>query len=166
MHEGGEWCPICYIASDHLTGSDPISLRLGEKREEVTDLVIHTANRQLSFTRTYRQSEQDTYQFMGLGWNHDKRIALTFPDSDTIVAQLPRGKAHFVRVGSTDTFQGEPGSLSVIVHDTTANDYTLTASDTSVYTFDSSGKLLSQVFPGRGHLDVQLHGRQANVRHG
>ena len=59
------------MGGDQFTSNNPISLREGEKRLEVTDLSLTTPAGPLAFTRHYRQSKQTDgdLQFMGLGWN-------------------------------------------------------------------------------------------------
>jgi hypothetical protein len=47
----------------------------------------------LTLERTYRQSKQATYTFMGLGWthNHNIRLSLTAGMPNSIVVQRGRG---------------------------------------------------------------------------
>src|SRR5579863_635385 len=66
-----------YLALDQEATDLPISLYKGEKRETATDISLNTPNGALTFTRTYRQSKQATYTFMGLGWTHNHNTVLT-----------------------------------------------------------------------------------------
>src|SRR5579862_4206569 len=55
-----------YLGLDQDATDFPISLYKGEKREYATDISLNTPAGALTFTRTYRQSKQATYTFMGL----------------------------------------------------------------------------------------------------
>lgn len=138
---------ISHAGNDQVTTGNPISLRFGEKRLEVTDLSVNSPAGPMTFLRTYQQDEQETYQFMGLGWNHNHAIRLietTGPDKITV--ELPTGKVFFDRVDTTNLFQAEPGSVSFVEKDDVTGEYTLTAGDKSLFHFDSTGKLLSRTW--------------------
>ncbi len=156
LHEALCECPINFAASDCYATSNPISLRLGEKRLEETDLTVHTAAELLSFMRSYRQDKltDPAYQFMGLGWTHNHDIILTDPGSNNpITLLMPKGgKTQFTfketRAG-INYYQAAAGSISLIAVDpgSTNARYTLTAGDKSKWVFDSNKKLLSRTFP-------------------
>lgn len=148
-HEGASYCPIGHAGNDEKATPTPISLRFGEKREEVTDITVQTPAGPLSFTRSYRQSKQSEFQFMGLGWTHNHHYELIqiAGTPNKITLRLPNGgEAKFTET-STDLYEGDPGSTSVIEWDSVAEEYTLTASDKSILVFDVEGNLLSQSWP-------------------
>lgn len=146
-HNGSSYCPIGVAANDEVVATNPISLRLGEKREQVTDLALTTPAGTLDFTRLYRQSKQDDYQGMGLGWTHNHDLFIDDSVSNKLIVSLPNaGQAQFSRVGSTNQYNGDPGSNSVIVVNPASTDerYTLTASDQSIYIYDDQKRLRSR----------------------
>ena len=147
IHDGAGFCPICYVGNDLYGGP---SLRLGEKRETVTDLIVHTPSGPLDFTRTYRQSKQGDYQHMGLGWTHNHHVSIDTSISGKLIVHLPNGgQAHFTQIGTTDQYAGDPGSNSMIDVDTGSSTarYTLTASDQSIFVFDDQERIRSRQWP-------------------
>lgn len=129
-----------YVGLDQEATDFPISLYKGEKREYVTDISLSTPAGALTFTRTYRQSKQANYTFMGRGWTHNHNLVLTKTPGtpNTIVVQMGNGaEVHFTEtyVGS-NTYAGDVGSTSTLSWDGTK--YTLVATDKSKYVFDTS----------------------------
>jgi YD repeat-containing protein len=149
-HDVGD-CPCSYIGRDFAQTRRPISLFSGEKREEVIDLSVNTPAGTLAFTRAYRQSKQNTYQFMGLGWTHNHAISLDDSVTNKLIVRLGNGgEVHFTKDGSNpNTYNGDPGSTSKIVVDplSTPARYTLTAMDESSYVFDDQKRLRSRAWP-------------------
>ncbi len=102
LHQGMAECPICYATNDSSITGNPISLRLGEKRLQETDLNLNTAKETLRFERSYRQDLLDDPDFtekrrpMGIGWNHNHNFYVdppsqTDPPQSEISARLPEG---------------------------------------------------------------------------
>ena len=59
-------CPYCYAGGEYF--GDPIGIRRGEKRDEVTDLTLQTAAGDLlSFTRTYQPEYTVCLPIHGIG---------------------------------------------------------------------------------------------------
>jgi RHS repeat-associated protein len=142
---GPAFCPICWIGA--ILGGNPINLQSGDKFEEATDLSLTTPAGSLAFTRTYRQSKQADYQFMGLGWihNHQAYLVKTTGTPNRITVQLPNGGEAYFTETSTDHYEGATGVGSVV--DWNGMTYTLTAMDKSTYSFDSVGQLISRTWP-------------------
>src|SRR5690606_18461005 len=85
LHNGNCTCPYCYASNNPtIPGSNPIAIRDGNKREEVTDISLNTPTGTLVFTRAYQQSNQQNsdFQYMGLGWTHNHQIFLTGQPQD------------------------------------------------------------------------------------
>ncbi|MEL6525219.1 MAG: DUF6531 domain-containing protein, partial [Chloroflexota bacterium] len=117
-------------------------MRLAEKRLNETDIVLNTPMGVLAFTRKYRQSQQADLDFMGLGWTHNHRYSLV-EDGGTpnkITVNLAGNTVVFYDDNADDIFEGAAGSASVIVKDG-SGEYDLTASDESVYHFNSNAQL-------------------------
>ena len=142
-HEGDDFCPICFVGDDMIKLLNPISLRLAEKQLDETDIQLNTPMGVLAFTRRYRQSQQDSLDYMGLGWSHNHLYRLV-EDGGTpnkITVTLPSSRVIFYDDNADDTFEAAAGSTSVIVK--TGSGYDLTASDESEYHFDTAGKLIT-----------------------
>lgn len=145
-------CGFTTACADGAVSASPISLQLGEKREEVTDLSLNTPAGVLAFTRSYRQSKLATYQTtMGLGWTHNHDLKIDDSVSGKLLVQLPGGgEAHFSQDSiDPDLYLGDAGSNAAIVVDTGSTDarYILTTSDESIYVFDHQKRLRSRQWP-------------------
>ena len=167
-NKGDVACPICYEADDDPKTKNPISLRLAEKQLDETDIQMNTPLGVLAFTRRYRQSQQDSLDYMGLGWSHNHLYRLV-EDGGTpnkITVTLPSSRVIFYDENSDDTFEAAAGSTSVIVK--TVSGYDLTASDESEYHFDTAGKLITHTlnngevwtysYDGNGNLTLVSDG--------
>ncbi len=168
-------CPYNHTGQDPDKSGSPISLYKGEKRERVADLSVVTPAGPLAFTRTYRQSKQGTYAFMGLGWTHNHHIVLTKTPGtpNTIVVQLGSGaEVHFTETyDGSNVYAGDLGSTSDITWDGTK--YTLIASDKSQTVFDTSVtgaqistnvvQITSLVFPRGETLTYTYDGTSKNL---
>ena len=152
-------CPICFEGYDQISGLAPVSLLLGEKREEVTDLSINTPAGLLAFTRSYRQSLQNVFKHLGAGWTHNHYVYIEEPvgQSDQLIMHMPNGgDAHFTQSEEdADRYDGDPGSASFIMIDTGSTDarYTLTAADKSTYAFNASKWLQFRTWPNGERWD-------------
>jgi RHS repeat-associated protein len=147
----GQTCEINWKSKDEKMGKHPISLRDGEKREKITDLVINSAAEPLTFTRTYRQYKQGELDYMGLGWAHNHAFSLARTDvqgdKDKIDLRVDDGGL----VKFTETSDGSevfeaPASSATITYDSGTTEYTLEGQDKSVRVFDANGKLLEKTF--------------------
>ena len=150
-HDGPCGCPATHAGDDCAQSPDPISLRLGEKRETVTDLSVNTPAGPLAFTRSYRQSKHTEYRTMGLGWIHNHQASIDDGVTGKLIVRLPNGgQAHFTQDGTNaNRYIGDPGSNSVIEVNSLNPDshYTLTASDASRYVFDNQKRLRRRQWP-------------------
>ena len=154
-HAGEADCPICYASDDAIASRKPISLRYGEKREKVTDLRLNSPGESLIFTRSYRQSQQNVLDFMGLGWTHNHAISLDNNTPGILIARMPSGgEARFVG-NTSDGFVGDPGSNSTIEY--SADHYTLTAADKSIYVFNDQGNLINRSWPNNESWTYAYH---------
>ncbi|MEO8394271.1 MAG: DUF6531 domain-containing protein, partial [Chloroflexota bacterium] len=146
-------CNFNYASEDCFSSPNPISLRMGEKRLEATDLSLNTPAGALAFTRTYSQNQQTDahYQFMGLGWTHNHAFALELAGSSparTAQVYLPQGGVLALEEDSPDHFTANAGSYSELTHDISQHLYILTGQDKSVYQFDDTTQLLqSHIWP-------------------
>jgi len=129
-----------HLGLDQEATDFPISLYKGEKRETVTDLSLNTPAGALAFTRTYRQSKQATYTFMGLGWTHNHSFILTkIPSTpNRIVVQMDNAaEVHFTETSpGTNVYAGAVGSTATLSWDGTR--YVLLPQDKTQYVFDTS----------------------------
>lgn len=144
---GAGFCLLCWIGE--LRSGLPIGLHYGEKMEEVTDLSVPSISDTLSFTRSYRQSKQNLYQFMGLGWTHNQMATLipltTTAEQQTLLLQMPNGGEVYFTQSVTDAtlYLADPGSAATVR--LSSNQYILTALDQSTYTFYATGSLVGQL---------------------
>lgn len=142
-----------YASADLTESNNPISLRLGEKRLQVTDLVLHTPAGELAFTRNYNQNRQTDprAQFMGLGWIHNHAVALTFygqAPNRTARVYASTGGVLVLHENGSNHFVASPGSNSVLDYDSGLGDYVLTAPEGTRYRFNSTtGQLKFIDFP-------------------
>lgn len=130
----------------------PISLYDGEKREEVTDLVVNTPAGALQFVRSYRQNKQTNtdFQFMGLGWTHNHLGKLTLsgtsPNRSAVVLVPGGGRLQFTEdSGNAGHFAATEESLSILDEDSINSEYILTAPDKNKYVFDGTSFLLNRI---------------------
>jgi RHS repeat-associated protein len=156
-----------YAGKDCATGTNPISLRLGEKRLNFTDFSVQTPAGSLNFTRWYRQFKQTDPDFalMGLGWTHNHHYLLR---DETVTATPPRlvfmtadgGSIFFdVQVSST-LYQAAAGSTSQIAIDSgSANArYVMTNADKSIYEFDDQTRLRKVKWPSNEYWIYRYYG--------
>ncbi|MEL7436608.1 MAG: DUF6531 domain-containing protein, partial [Chloroflexota bacterium] len=106
-----------------------------------TDLQINTPMGALAFTRSYHQSSQSSLDFMGLGWTHNHLYKLD--DLGGTPAKIEVTIAGNITVfyddNADDTYEAAAGAASYLVK--SGSGYDLTATDESVYHFDTSGQL-------------------------
>ena len=149
-------CPYCYAGGEYI--GDPIGIRRGEKRDAVTDLALFTATiGDLSFTRTYQQGKQSTYQFMGLGWTHNHAAFLTriIGTPNQVVVQMRNGSVAYFNETTPNHYVGVPG-VSAVVDGDISTLFTMTAIDQSALIFNgATGKLSQQVFSNTSSLSYQ-----------
>jgi len=134
-------CDIGALGIDQVVGGNPISLYLGEKREEITDLSITTPAGPLAFTRTYRQSKlnDSNYQYMGLGWTHNHYIFLTV-DTTTSPHSLSvwftnGSRTLFVESAvSSGNYLAASGSTATVTY--TGSQFVMTTPNKSQYIFE------------------------------
>ncbi|MBA3867563.1 MAG: PD40 domain-containing protein [Anaerolineae bacterium] len=130
--------------------SNPIGIRHGEKREQVTDLSFKTPTGELTLTRYYSQfSQTNVIPVMGLGWNHNHLVKLTkiIGTPNKISVRLPNGGESLFTETSPNHYDGVLGVRSFVDWNTSTSQYTLTPTDRSIQVFDSSGNLLSRSWP-------------------
>jgi len=133
-------------------GGNPVVMQTGEKYEEMTDLQVNTPAGIMAFTRMYQQSKQSNpnYQAIGLGWSHNHQIALDLTGLPGVLVMRTRtgGETRFTQVaGNPSRYEGDPGSSAFVI--VSGGNYTLTGSDNSTFTFDSTGKLTTYTFPNQ-----------------
>jgi YD repeat-containing protein len=156
-HDNFQGSNIAHVVTEPSTANQ-IGLRTGEKRERVTDLIVHTPAGPLSFTRSFRQTKLDdsNYQFMGMGWTHDHKIRLVEDTGVSPNAIVLRGAgASEIQFEKTDTdhYEALAGSSAVIDVDTgsTSARYTLTTTDETQLIFEvydtNKGRIVQRVFP-------------------
>ncbi len=147
-------CPYCYAGGDYV--GDPIGIRRGEKRDQVTDLALFTATSgNLSFTRTYQQGKHALYQFMGLGWTHNHAPFLTriVGTPNQIVVQMRNGSAAYFNETTPNHYVGVPGVSAVVNGDITTQ-FVMSVLDQSM-TFSPTGQLTAQVVGNNIALSYQ-----------
>ncbi len=150
LHEAICDCPFNYAADDCHSSGNPISLRLGEKRLEETDISLNSPAAQLAFTRSYRQGKQSgsgAFTYMGLGWTHNHYFTIEGPDvNDKIRLQGGQGGITLFDNVSPNNYRASSGSASTLVVNSgsTSATYIVTAADQSVYTFDNNRRLQSR----------------------
>jgi YD repeat-containing protein len=146
-HESSE-CPVTNAESDGAF-SNPVGMRLGEKRESVMDFMLKSPAGDLTFQRGFRQSKLDESilpRMLGQGWSHNHNW---YVDDSSVAGELyvylsDGGRAHFVQdTVDTTLYNAKAGATSQVSVDsgsTTAR-YTLTTSDDQTFTFNSDGKI-------------------------
>jgi len=142
-HKGMHDCRF-YKPRDGKSTPNPISLRLGEKRLQATDLSLNSPAAALAFTRAYNQSQQTdpNFDFMGLGWTHNHDVRLTLSGTSpnrTADIYLPNGGVLVLEESGAGHFVADSGSTSVLDYNTGTSEYVLTAQDKSQYTFAWNG---------------------------
>ena len=128
-----------WASDDNLSTANPISLRLGDKRIEETDISVQTPIGSLDFTRSYNQSRQSVDKLLGLGWTHNHASELTFPETNTpkqAAVRLPNGGVLFLNEVQPDYYEAVGGSVSKMSYDSGADEYTLTTQDDSEFIFE------------------------------
>jgi RHS repeat-associated protein len=146
-HESSE-CPVTNAESDGAF-SNPVGMRLGEKRESVMDFMLKSPAGDLTFQRGFRQSKLDESilpRMLGQGWSHNHNW---YVDDSSVAGELyvylsDGGRAHFVQdTVDTTLYNAKAGATSQVSVDsgsTTAR-YTLTTSDDQTFTFNSDGQI-------------------------
>ncbi|MCA0457139.1 MAG: DUF6531 domain-containing protein [Chloroflexi bacterium] len=169
VHDGVNFCPINDAALDSSMGTNPISLRLGEKRLELTDLSLQTPAGSLNFTRYFRQFKQTDdpntfFRLMGLGWTHNHNFRLVDETNLTpprLVLLSPNGGTVVFNIQLSSTqYQAAEGSSSLISINsgsTTAR-YTMTSADKTSYEFDSNKKLRKITLPNKEYWTYRYFG--------
>jgi RHS repeat-associated protein len=134
--------------------NDSLALRTGEKIETATDMVVHTSVGNMDFTRTYRQNKRSTFQFMGMGWQHNHAPTLTPPSGTPkkMTIQMPNGGELKLTESapSSNHYVADAGSDAVVDYNTGTTQYTLIASDKSQYIFNASGLLIKRLWQPLG----------------
>ncbi|MEP6983953.1 MAG: RHS repeat-associated core domain-containing protein [Chloroflexota bacterium] len=144
---------FAYANSVGPVGGNPISLRMGEKQFDATDLSIQTPAGALAFSHTYRQYKQNdaTFDLMGLGWTHSQHYLLDDQTGETppqLIFIAPDGGSVFFNVAiptvDYDALYGaSEGSTSQIAIDNGSSSarYIMTSGDKRVFEFDENQKL-------------------------
>lgn len=140
-------CPA--FTATPTNGPNPINLHNGEKTLTETDISLQTPAGRLSFTRIYRQYQQDNpdYQtLMGLGWTHNHAFQLNITGSSpNRSAQVRWSDGSLLLLDEVDgfsptRFNARRGSTAYLLNtDTSPNEYTLFLEDHSSYVFQLSG---------------------------
>ncbi|MCC6615500.1 MAG: hypothetical protein IT320_18650 [Anaerolineae bacterium] len=143
----GDAC-YAYAAFDSFSSGDPVSLLLGEKREQITDLSVMTPVGALAFTRAYRQSKLNDpdFQLLGMGWTHNHRNALSVAGSKLVLRTPGGGAVEFTQT-ATNHYDADPGSTAFIDYNVGSQRYTLTLSSRQTEVYDNTGQLLFRRWP-------------------
>jgi len=133
----------------NATWGGPINTRTGGLFYQAEDITLPTAAKEMNFFRTYSSLATDLYSsILGYGWTHSLDTRLVFPNDPGGEEGYVLFKAHtanqylFADKGGR-TYTPMPGIVGSLVFDN--NQYVLTYPDQTVYTFDSTGKLLTWV---------------------
>ncbi|MBK8139261.1 MAG: hypothetical protein IPK52_26160 [Chloroflexi bacterium] len=151
-HEGADYCPIIYTTNDQAMSTNPISLRLGEKRLMEADIRLAKANGGLEFSRTYRQEMLARLTPIGLGWSHNHHFFVNPPtgsgDEKQFTVELPDSgiaRFEFLRVNpndpDVDQYIGATGSTAKANINISTGICKVKTSDRTTYTFQYSATL-------------------------
>jgi RHS repeat-associated protein len=125
----------------------PINTRTGGLFYQIEDINIPTVSKELNFFRSYSSLATDLYSStLGYGWAHNLDTRLIFSEDPGGEAGYVLFKAHTANLyrftdDGNGNFAPTPGAVGDLVEDN--DEYIVTYPNQVVYTFDSSGKLIT-----------------------
>ncbi len=128
---------------------DPINTRTGGVDYTTVDLSFPALGGQMAFQRSYSSLVTSTYTTtLGYGWTHNQDTRLILPTQPGGVSGQVLFKPHnanqLIFYSNPDgTYTPYAGVLGKLISTTVPAGYQVTASDQSVYNFDTSGHLLT-----------------------
>ena len=150
-------CPSGHCFADYELAmdmeGDPVNAKTGAFSEQFTDLSFPTISGNLSFTRSYTsQAILDSVLIpgadtaMGYGWTHNHTKNLKIDTTNHIVS-LNDGTGNELQfaINNDGTYTPDAGVTSDLSYDSGALHYILKDAGNTVFTFNNSGKLISQI---------------------
>ncbi len=141
----GRECGLSTTGSSQSYAGDPINTITGNFDYSLVDLSLQTIAGPLVFQRSYASQATEIYTNttrLGYGWTHNQDIRLIF-ETDTVWFKAHTANQYKFNDNGDDTYTPSPGVLATLAYNTTTSTYTLRSSDQSVYTFDSTGQLMT-----------------------
>jgi RHS repeat-associated protein len=138
-------CDVSYASDTQGYEGDPINTRNGSFNYSVVDLSLQTIAGPLTFQRSYASGATSLYtggSGLGYGWTHNQLIKLIF-DTDAVQFKAHTANLYKFYDNGNHVYTPYPGVTAQLTYNSGSLTYTLVASNQSVYTFDSSGKLLT-----------------------
>jgi RHS repeat-associated protein len=145
----------CQLSGTQGLVLGPINTRTGGLFYQTDDISLPTSATELNFFRTYSSLATDLYSStLGYGWTHNLDTRLIFPTDPGGETGYVLFKAHtanqyqFVDNGD-GTYTPAPGIVGSLVFNN--GQYVLTYPNQTVYTFNSTGRLVSWA-DAEGHI--------------
>jgi YD repeat-containing protein len=140
-------CSISNVCQDSQAyAGDPINTHSGNFDYSLVDLSVPSVAGPLSFQRSYASAATSLYTTtLGAGWTHNQDIRLIFPgdvggEAGVVWFKGQTANQYQFIINDDGTFRPYAGVLASLLQEPDGS-YRLTASDQSVYTFFSDGKL-------------------------
>ncbi len=128
----------------HDCYGDPVNTATGDYYETTTDLAIPGRGPGLQLTRTYSslaaRSEEESALGRGWSFSYDMSLEVDPESGDAIVINPNGSKTRFE--AKSEEFVAAPQVLATLVEDE-GGSFTYTVRDRTIYTFDSSGRLVA-----------------------
>ena len=138
-------CAISDCLNATATVGDPIDTRTGNFDYSLVDLSLQTIAGSLTLQRSYASQTVDIDQFpmnLGPGWTHNHDTRLIFDNGIVWFKAHTLNQYQFTDNGD-QTFTPYAGVLADLSYHSSTDTYSLQASDQSIYTFNSLGRLVS-----------------------
>ncbi len=141
-------CPLgkCTGATGNV--ADPVNTRTGSFDYSVEDISIPTSAGQLVFQRSYSSGSGDlnlyvpgTDTVLGYGWTHNQDIYLDIQENGDIRLKAQSANQYLFTANPDGTYTPYAGVTASLSYDSLTDEYTLSDSGQTEYTFDENGKI-------------------------
>ncbi|MFN8222177.1 MAG: LamG-like jellyroll fold domain-containing protein [Gaiellales bacterium] len=122
--------------------SDPVNTLTGAFTHAETDLSLASTGLGYQLTRSYTSADSTVTRF-GPGWTDNYSVSLSVQPGGDVKLRGGEGQILMYTLTASGAFDGGPGARSKL--ESIAGGYRLTRHDQAVYTFDSQGRVTSQV---------------------
>jgi RHS repeat-associated protein len=122
--------------------ADPVDSATGNFKQSETDVSLPSPGVPFTFTRTYNSLDLSSGE-LGQGWADSVSASLTIRGNGDVTARGEDGQQENYAKQPNGSFVGQPGALATLT--TVSGGYQLTRADQVVYSFDSQGRLTSEL---------------------